>query len=98
MIINKMEMSKIKMEKIKCKTRLTNLKNNKNDIIYPIGLKIIYEKRNNFYFSYSYEMSTGNIYYMNSSIKCLSEPKISYLLFLFYNVSSAIFSISLTAD
>ena len=63
------------MEKIKCKTRLTNLKNNKNDIIYPIGLKIIYEKRNNFYFSYSYEMSTGNIYYMNSSIKCLFHLK-----------------------
>jgi len=45
----------------------------KKDIIYPIGLRnFLYEKNNDSYFNYNnYEMTTGNICYMNSSIQCL---------------------------
>ena len=50
---------------------------NKNDIIYPIGLKNwFYEKKNDYYYYHdNYEMVTGNVCYMNSSIQCLFHLK-----------------------
>ena len=50
---------------------------NENDIIYPIGLNnFLYEKNNGYFLGYnSYEMTTGNICYMNSSIQCLFHLK-----------------------
>ena len=60
-----------KKKQIKNKTN-----SNKDYIIYPIGLKnYLYEKSNDYYFYNSYEMTTGNICYMNSSIQCLFHLK-----------------------
>ena len=58
-------------------TEIKNITNsNKNNIIYPIGLKnFLYKKSKDYYFYKSYEMTTGNICYMNSSIQCLFHLK-----------------------
>ena len=69
---NEQDEKKCKKNQIKEKTN-----SNKNDIIYPIGLKnFLYEKNNDYFLSYnSYEITTGNICYMNSSIQCLFHLK-----------------------